>query len=175
MKKIRNIFFWKILNTTSQRCLILIILFTLQSCTKEKVTSYEVNPVTVKQDGSAKQHVKTTLEFISIAYSDLYGTAITSDVLQKLNIAYSSFGDKKLIEDMIIRNFLNSPSIKIPTKAQMKNDVPKFVTDTYKKLYNRTPNEFENYFITKMINNDITITPELVYYSMMTSNEYRYY
>lgn len=144
-------------------------------CKKETTYVYEVNPVTLEQEGGTKQHVKTTTEFISIAYSDMFGTAITSVELQKLSVAYTAFGDKKLIEDMIIKNFLNSPNLKIPTQAQMQNDVPKFVNDTYKKLYNRSPNEFENYFVSKLINANTTITPELVYYAMMTSNEYRYY
>lgn len=147
----------------------------LIACSKEKVYTYEVNPVTVGEDGNTKQHVKTTLEFISIAYSDLFGTSITSAELQKLNIAYTSFGDKKLIEDMIIRNFLNTPGVKIPTVASMKSNADSFVIDTYKKLFNRTPDEFEKYFLTTMINTNTAITPEMIYYSMMTSNEYRYY
>lgn len=144
-------------------------------CKKETQYVYDVNPLTVEQEGGIKQHPKTNTEFISIAYSDLFGSTISNADLQKLNVAYSAFGDRKLIEDMIVKNFLNDASIAIPSKAQMQNDVPKFVTDTYKKLYNRQPNEYEKYYVVKVINADATITPVLVYYAMMTSNEYRYY
>lgn len=144
-------------------------------CKKETQYVYDVNPVTVEQEGGIKRHPKTTTEFISIAYNDLFGASISNADLQKLNVAYSAFGDRKLIEDMIIKNFLNDVSITLPTKAQMQNDVSKFVNDTYKKLYNRLPNEYEKYYVVKVINADATITPALVYYAMMTANEYRYY
>jgi hypothetical protein len=160
-----------------QKYVLTLLFFALlaNGCKKEEQYVYDVNPVTVEQEGGIKQHPKTNTEFISIAYSDLFGTTISNADLQKLNVAYSAFGDRKLIEDMIVKNFLNDASIAIPSKAQMQNDVPKFVTDTYKKLYNRLPNEYEKYYVIKVINADATITPSLVYYAMMTSNEYRYY
>lgn len=162
---------WKL-----QRLLSMLFIIALASgCKKEPSYIYDVNPVLVEQEGGIKQHLKTTTEFISIAYSDLFVTIISNNDLQKLNVAYSAFGDRKLIEDMIIKNFLNSPAISIPTPIQMQNDVSKFVSDTYKKLYNRQPNEYEKYYMVKAINADAAITPVLVYYAMMTSNEYRYY
>lgn len=154
---------------------VLILSFTVFSCTKEKSYLYEVEPVTVEQDGSNKNNLKSDFEFISIAYSDLFGTTISRDDLVDLSLAYSSFGDRKLIEDMIIRNFLNDPSVNIPTSIQMRNDIDLYINDTYKKLFNRAPNEFEAWYIVNLIDNDIDITSEIVYYSFMTSNEYRYY
>lgn len=154
---------------------ILVVASLASGCKKETLYVYDVNTVNVEQEGGIKQHPKTTTEFISIAYSDLFGSTISNTDLQKLNVAYSAFGDRKLIEDMIVKNFLNNNAIAIPSKAQMQNDVSKFVTDTYKKLYNRLPNEYEKYYVTKVINADANITPVLVYYAMMTSNEYRYY
>ena len=154
---------------------VLILSFTVFSCTKEKSYLYEVEPITVEQDGSNKNNLKSDFEFISIAYSDLFGTTISRDDLVDLSLAYSSFGDRKLIEDMIIRNFLNDPSVNIPTSIQMRNDINLFINDTYKKLFNRAPNEFEAWYVVNLIENDTDITSEIVYYSFMTSNEYRYY
>ncbi len=163
-------------NWNPQKTYLLLITFVLASgCKKETHYIYDVNPVIVEQEGGIKQHLKTNTEFISIAYGDLFVSTISNNDLQKLNVAYSAFGDRKLIEDMIIKNFLNNPSTAIPTKAQMQSDVSKFVTETYKKLFNRLPNEYEKYYLTKAIQADAAITPELVYYAMMTSNEYRYY
>lgn len=149
----------------------------ITSCKKDahKAYIYDVNNVGVSQDGVAKPNVKSTVEFISIAYSDLYGNTIDQAKLTNLGTAYDAFGDKKLIEDLIIRNFLNATGVSIPTTIEMNADVNLFVINTYKKFYNREPNEFELWQMKTLIQNDANTTPELVYYAFMTSNEYRYY
>ena len=147
------------------------------SCKKDANKSYiyNVNNVAVSQDGVAKPNVKSTIEFISIAYSDLYGNTIDQTKLTDLGKAYDAFGDKKLIEDLIIRNFLNANGVAIPTVIAMNANVNLFVINTYKKFYNREPNEFELWQLTSLIQSDANTTPELIYYAFMTSNEYRYY
>ena len=134
-----------------------------------------MNPVNIKAPGSKKTNVKSTTEFISIAYSDLYGTTVSEKQLVKLNTAYASFGDNKLIEDMIVRNLINGSGVKVPTNAEMRADVPAFVQNSYKKFLLREPNEFEKWYAENKIRTDSTITPVLVYYVFLTSNEYRYY
>lgn len=170
-----NTWVFKKINMNKLIGFILLLTITVFSCTKEKTYLYEVAPVTVEQDGSNKNNLKSDFEFISIAYSDLFGTTISRDDLVDLSLAYSSFGDRKLVEDMIIRNFLNNPSVNIPTDTQMRNDIALFINDTYKKLFNRAPNEFESWYVVNLIENDTDITPEIIFYSFMTSNEYRYY
>lgn len=150
-------------------------LLLFSSCKKEKEIVYGVNDVSVTQPGVNKPNVKSTFEFISIAYSDLFGTTISAGDLTDLSLAYLAFGDKKFIEDLIIRNFLKKTGVIIPTPTQMTADVPGFVKATYRKFYNRDPNEFEKWQVVNYINSTSTITPELVYYSFMTSDEYRYY
>ena len=145
------------------------------SCKKETKYTYGVNDVTVTQPGVSNPNAKSTFEFISIAYSDLFGTSISAGELTDLSLCYLAFGDKKFIEDLIIRNFLNKPGVIIPTQAQMTADVPAFVSATYRKFYNRDPNEFEKWQVVNYINSTSNITPELVYYAFMTSDEYRYY
>lgn len=156
-----------------------IVLFTLyfvfSSCKKEASYLYETNPVDVTQDGGDKTNVKSTIEFISIAYTDIFGREIPNAKLVSLNTAYLSFGDKKLVEDMIIRNFLNDTTSTIPTMQQMRADVPQFVTTAYNKLLNRNPNEFEKFFISSIIEKDASVSPVMLYYAIMTCNEYRYY
>ena len=161
------------------KLLVLLVWFVASySCKKKEVEKryvYGVDPVTIKQPGTDKPSVKTTTEFISITYSDLFGTAISNSTLVKLSNCYSSFGDKKLVEDLIIKNFLTNGSVIIPTSAAMRGDVGKFVTDCYKKFYTRYPSEYEKWFLTDLINKDAAMMPEQVYYSFLTSNEYRYY
>ena len=151
------------------------LVFLSGGCTKEKTFVYEVQDETIQAESGDKATAKTTTEFISIAYSDLFGTTIPQDKLFKLNIAYNSFGDKKLIEDRIIRNFLNDPNVILPSDQDMHNDIGIFVINAYKKFFNRLPDEFEKYYLVNLIQTDTNITAVDVYYAIMTSNEYRYY
>ncbi len=152
-----------------------IALLAAVSCSKEKTYIYDVKNVDVTQANGNKGTAKTTTEFISIAYSDLFGTTIANADLLDMFVTYSSFGDKKLVEDRIIRTLIDRPGVQIPTNQAMRNDIGLFVTNSYKKLFNRAPNAFENYFVTSKIQSDTAITPAMLYYSFMTSNEYRYY
>ena len=148
----------------------------LFSCKKEKNVIYQLNDVTIEQNSANKDHLKSTTEFISIAYSDIFGTIISTNKLADLTTIYKAFGDKKLIEQMVIKNFLNEPTIQIPQiDRSSMSTINNFVTDAYKKLYNRNPDEYELWFVADLITKDDDLTAELVYYSLMTSNEYRYY
>jgi len=148
----------------------------LFSCKKEKNVIYRLNDVIIEQNSANKDHLKSTTEFISIAYSDIFGTIISISKLSDLTQTYKAFGDKFLIEEMIIKNFLNEPTNLIPAiDTTSETAIENFVTDTYKKLYNRNPDEYELWFVADMITKDNDLTAELVYYSLMTSNEYRYY
>jgi len=156
--------------------IILCSLLILLSCHKEKNAIYELNDVTIEQNSSNKEHLKTTTEFISIAYSDIFGTVITTSKLSDLSRIYSAFGDKKLIEEMVIKNFLNEPSIQIPQIDRNSiSTINEFVNSTYRKLYNRNPDAYELWFISDMIQEDTDLTSELIHFSLMTANEYRYY
>ena len=155
--------------------LVAMIAIQISGCTKEKDIIYEVNDVDVQQPNANKDYAKTLTEFISIAFADLFGQNINQAQLQTLAVPYSGFGDLKLIEDMIIKNFLNNQAVIIPSDSEMRTNVDQFLLDTYQKFFNRYPNEFELWHMKNLINENSEITPELVYYSIMTSNEYRYY
>ncbi|MCB0430549.1 MAG: hypothetical protein H6585_12810 [Flavobacteriales bacterium] len=150
------------------------LLLAITACKKDVTPVYEITDVNLQQPGSLKDHVKSTLEFISIAYSDLFDKTITNAELVNLAVTYSAFGDKKLIEDLIIRNFLNNGA-HIPTKTEMDADVDGFVQGAYRKLFNRDASNYEKWYLKDLITGDPLVTPEMIYYSMMTSNEYRYY
>ena len=157
----------------------LILIFTallLVSCKKEKHVIYQLNDVTIENNSANKEHLKSTTEFISIAYSDIFGTVISTNKLADLTTIYKAFGDKKLIEQMVVKNFLNEPSIQIPQiDRSSSTTINSFVQNMYTKLFNRTPDEYELWFISNMIENDTDLTSELIYFSLMTTNEYRYY
>jgi hypothetical protein len=155
--------------------LALLLIAALAACKKENVYIYDVNDMEVKQPDADKPNVKSTTEFISISYSDLFGDQISQGNLVNLQLAYAAFGDLKLIEEMIIKNFLNETGVQIPTQVEMAANVEQFVEDSYIKFYNRRPNEFEKWHLVNTINEDQSLTPELLWFAMMTSNEYRYY
>lgn len=152
---------------------ILITLF-ISACKKETTYVYGVNDVLVSQEDVNKENTKSIIEFISITYSDIFGSTISQNDLDELSYLYASFGDLKLMEDLIVRNFLNQPNT-LPTDQEMRADVGEFIKDTYHKLLNREPNEFESWYLTNAIESDTSITPELFYYGILTSDEYRTY
>jgi hypothetical protein len=144
-------------------------------CNKEKHYIYQVQEQQLYQSSSQKQTQKTTMQFISIAYSHVFGTTITNTQLNQLDIAYQSFGDKHIVEDMIVKNFLNQPTAAVPSNTDMRADISAFVQSTYLRFYNRKPTEFEAWKLKDLIEKNTDITPQMVFYSMMTAEEYRYY
>ena len=131
----------------------------LFSCKKEKNVTYQLNDVTIENNSANKEHLKSTTEFISIAYSDIFGTVISTNKLVDLTRIYKAFGDKKLIEQMVVKNFLNESSIQIPQLDRSSiTTINSFVQDMYIKLFNRTPDEYELWFISNMIENYTNLT-----------------
>lgn len=161
--------------TSFLRPLAFLIPLFLVSCDQEDIYLYEVNPVEVNQTGVEKVNQKSDLEFLSLAYADLFGTTISSSELNVMVQAYESMGDKTLIADIIIRNLLNTQGAKIPTNAEMRNDLDGFINDTYKKFFIRLPGEYEIWYLKQLITEDSDFSPEMVYYAFLTSDEYRYY
>lgn len=164
-------------DTMHRKAILILALLTIgwAGCKKEKIYTYEVNDVTVDQEGAVKPNVKSDLEVISIAHTDLFGATIAPNKLEQLSTAYRSLGDKRLMIDMIILNFLNEPNVDIPTDAAMRADINSFVETVYRRLFVREPTSFERWFVSDLISKDSDITPDLVFYAFMTSNEYRYY
>ena len=141
------------------------------SCKKKQEYVYDVNDETISAAGVQKPNVKSNTEFISIAHTDVMGTTVSAGNLNELKTQYLAFGDKGVVEDLIIRNFMNKSGNTIPTS--IGTDKKAFVTNAYKKVYNRVPNEYEIYYLTDLLNKNSSITAEMFYYSLMTSNEYR--
>ena len=157
-----------------KKVIFLFSILILFSCKKEKQV-FHVHNVNIEQNTANKDHLKSTTEFISIAHYHIFNDIIPTPKLSDLSTIYSSFGDKKLIGEMIIKNFLNDAGVDIPSDSLMRTDLNVFITQTYKKLYNRTPDENELWFIANMIEKDSDLTAEIIYFSLMTANEYRHY
>src|SRR4051812_32150702 len=121
----------------------LLLFLAIASCNKEKRVIYQVQEQELYQNSSEKKNLKTTTQFISIAYNDLFGTNITTSELTKLDVAYQSLGDKHVLEDMIVKSLVNRGGVQIVSSTVMRADIPAFVESVYLRFFNRKPNEFE--------------------------------
>ncbi len=149
-------------------------LLTTFSC-KEKSYVYEVNEVTVTPNSAEKDKDKTTNQFVSILYSNLYQQALSPDQQVDLSELIASIGDKQLAYETIIAKFLTDPDIVLPSAAEMRADPTQFVIDTYRRFLVRTPTQAELAFFVNYIESRPDVTPEMVYVAFATCNEYFYY
>lgn len=154
--------------------IIFLLAITIASCKKEKTILYGVDDVTLAQENGVKDNIKNTTEFISIGYADLTGSNISQSDLVILNTLYNAFGDKKMIEERIILNLIDYSGVNIPVIPSVSGDTLAFIVNTYKKLYNRDPNAFEQYYFKESIRIN-SLSPKLIYYALMTADEYRFY
>ena len=151
------------------------LLLLLAACKKDTQYQYQVQTQQLYQNSAQKKNLKTTDQFISIAYNDLYNTSITTGQLGNLNICLEALGDQATMQDMIVKNLLSQASTLIPDSTTMHANIPVFVTQTYLKFYNRQPTAEEGWKMQELIQQNPGINPQMIYYSMMTANEYRYY
>jgi len=148
----------------------------MASCKKEVQTIYQVQSQVLYQNSAQKTNLKTTNQFISIAYNDLYNASISTAQLNSLNTCLEAFGDQATMEDIIIKNLLDNGGVSIPDSATMMADLPTFINQTYIRFYNRQPTGQELWKMQNIIlQPGSNINPKMIYYSMLTSTEYRYY
>ena len=154
---------------------LIVLLLLIAACKKDTQYQYQVQSQQLYQNAAQKTNLKTTDQFISIAYNDLYNTSITTTQLGNLNVCLLALGDHATMQDMIVKNLLIQATTQIPDSAAMRTNIPVFVTQTYLKFYNRQPTAEEAWKMQELIQQNAGISPQMIYYSMMTSNEYRYY
>ncbi len=158
-------------------CFILII-----GC-KKKVTQevvydnviYELNPKSIYLTNAQKNKQKNESQYHSIVYSDLYKKTIPNNQLSDLSNLSLAFGDKQVFNELVVSNYMNDAQVIIPSDAQMRGDVEHFIKDTYLRFYQREPSELELYYFKNLIENDNSVTAEMIYYSFTISNEYQFY
>ena len=89
--------------------------------------------------------------------------------------AITSIGDKRVAFETIVAKFIKDPEVIIPSNEDMRMNVDAFIIDTYKRFFVRLPTEAEKKWMTEYIESRPNMTPELIYYSFATSDEYYYY
>ncbi|HAP00671.1 MAG TPA: hypothetical protein DCQ93_01990 [Bacteroidetes bacterium] len=154
----------------------------LFSCKKEIVQNniydnvyYEVTPQVLYENNAQKNKQKTSLQYISILYTDLFNQSIPSSNLVDLSELILSIGDKGIANDMILQRMLTLPGLQIPTQAQMQADMDGFISATYQRFYLRNPTAYEKIYLKNLILADSSLTPQIIYMAFALSNEYIFY
>lgn len=147
----------------------------LSSCKKDPDVLFELTPVTLYGSAAEKDKLKSTEQFVSILYTNIFQQALSSNQVFELTRCLESIGDKELAREVVISNFFNAPGVIIPTVAEMQADINLFIDNTYKRFFVRLPTEGERTWTRNFIQNNPYMTPELVYFSFALSNEYLYY
>ncbi len=157
------------------------LLLFLLGCKKEIIKHqqynalYEVNPTYLYQNNSEKTQLKSADQFISILHADLFNYPPSSQYLNDLSEVFLSFGDKGLMNHILLENLLTLSVPFLPSSSAMRSNPDQFVVDTYLRFYNRLPTEYEKHFFVDFIQKDTTLTPQQVFSAFVQSNEYLYY
>jgi hypothetical protein len=146
------------------------------SCKKQETKyDYGVNNEYVLPNNISKTRLKTTDQYVSILYANLFQKALSSDNIFTISQCFDSVGDQILARQILIANLMKKTGVIIPTVATMNADIEKFISDTYVRFYVRTPTESEKAYLKKTIQADPNLTPELIYIAFALSDEYQYY
>ncbi len=168
------------MNTHISKSVILAMLcLALFQCKKESViTNHEVTPVPSYGDNLNKDKDKTNIEFHSILTTNLFQKPSSINELARTDRVIQSCGDKTLINEVIISNYMNSSNVILPSRQMMIDSTEKFVIDTYIRFFIRRPTEAEKTWFINFINankSNPSFRPELVYTAFAASDEYMFY
>ncbi len=160
-----------------------IILFCLVSasfvqCRKNTNTRYEIDETASYGDNLNKDKDKTNIEFHSILTTNLFQKPSSINELTRTDRVIQSCGDKTLINEVIISNYMNSSNVKLPSRKMMTDSTERFVEETYVRFFIRRPTEAEKTWFINFINankSNPNFRPELVYTAFSASDEYMFY
>ena len=173
-----------VMNLKTNFLLIFIAVFLFSSCKKETQVInqpvvdnyiYGVNIENIYQSNVEKNKQKTSEQYISILYANLFQTSVPQNDLVELAEVRLAIGDKQSADELILNSFVNDANVTIPTDSEMRADIDKFIEETYLRFFLRKPNAYETFELKKEIEEDLDLTPELIYQAFAISNEYKFY
>ncbi len=153
--------------------LILICLTISISCKKEDI--YDVNQINATSYNANKNKLKTTHQYISIVYANLFQQALSANELVEISRCIESIGDKQVAHEIVLSNFMNKEGVMIPSDSVMREDLDLFIEETYKRFYVRDITEAEREFFINFFETNQNVSAEMVYMAFALSNEYQYY
>lgn len=157
------------------RVVVFFISFLLISSCNEEVTIYEINQINSSSYNANKNKLKSTMQYISILYANLFQTALSSNELVEITNCIESIGDKEVAHELILSNFMNSQQVLIPSDSLMRSDLNRFIEETYKRFFVRDITEAERKFFIDFFNSNPNVSSEMVYMAFALSNEYQFY
>lgn len=152
--------------------LLMIFALTFGSCNRSDI--YDLGTIKVKAEGE-KVNLKSDLQFMTMAYRDLYGVDVPPTTLDLMRDAYVSFGDKALVIDEIVQALLLSPDLVLMSDQAMRADIDGFIQSSYAKFLLREPSAFEKVYWSGQIQDKVDLSVQDMYYVFMTCEEYKYY
>lgn len=150
----------------------------LLQCKKDKNTRYEIVETASYGDNLNKDKDKTNIEFHSILSTNLFQKPSSINELTRTDRVIQSCGDKTLINEVIISNYMNSNQVILPSRKRMVDSTERFVEETYIRFFIRRPTEAEKTWFINFINankSNPSFRPELVYTAFSASDEYMFY
>ncbi len=136
---------------------------------------FNVDSEPVYQSSAEKTKEKTSEQYVSILYSNLFQQSIPQEDLTDLSLIRTALGDKQLADELIINGLVNNSDVIIPTNEQMRDNVDEFIDGVYLRFFLRKPTAYEKVELKQEIENDLELTPEFIYTAFAISNEYKFY
>ena len=158
--------------------LILVFLIGISACKKKDSNTYEVVDTNSYGDNLNKDKSKSNIEFHSILSTNLFQKPSSINELSRTDRVMQSCGDKTLINEVIISNYMNSANVKLPSRKMMTDSTERFIEETFIRFFIRRPTEAEKTWFTNFINankSNPNFRPELVYTAFAASDEYMFY
>jgi len=156
----------------------ILFILLIAACKKNSNTQYGVNENPSYGDNLNKNKAKSNIEFHSILSTNLFQKPSSINELTRTDRVIQSCGDKTLINEVIISNYMNSSNVILPSRRMMVDSTEKFVEDTYIRFFIRRPTEAEKTWFINFINankSNPNFRPELVYTAFSASDEYMFY
>ena len=152
----------------------ILMVISTPSC-KQDENNYGLNDQHILPANAEKTKLKSPEQFVSILYANLFQTALSSAHLYEVSQCIQSVGDKELVHEVLISNYMNDGNVELPSNAEMRANVELFVIETYHRFLVREPSEAELQYFKNCINSNPNVNPEMVYFAFALSNEYQYY
>ena len=152
---------------------LLILGILIASCKKN--LGYDVNTLSAEPPNANKKKLKTEEQYVSILHANLFQKALSANELVEIVNVIMSVGDKDLVHEMIISNFMNKPEVILPSDAEMRADIDGFIDKVYDRFLVRPPSQAEKTWFRNFIEAYPNLSAELVYFAFALCNEYLYY
>ena len=145
------------------------------ACKKEEDITYGVNQVNADSYNSGKDKLKSTFQYISILYANLFQKALSANELVEITNCIESIGDKEVAHEIVLSNFMNKTGVIMPSDSLMRSDVNTFLEETYKRFFIRNITEAEREYFKNFLETHPDVSVEMIYTAFSLSNEYQFY